>query len=70
MTNARPRCRIDFTDDLMVLLDAEGHGLDACRVDANHANAAEHRIDDWARSHKLDADAAKRELRQLVRAMR
>ncbi len=70
MTHARRTCRIDFTDDLMVLLDADGHGLDACRVSPDHADDACHRIDEWARKHPLNAATAKRMVRILVRAMR
>ncbi len=75
MTHTRHPYRIDFMDDLMVLLDAENHGIAAHRVDAHDAAGAASRIDEWARDasrygHTFDVAKAKRQLGQLVRAMR
>lgn len=75
MNHIRHPYRIDFMDDLMVLLDAENHGLAAHRVDARRAAEAASRIDEWARSawrygSTFDVAKAKRKLGRLVRAMR
>lgn len=63
------RCRIEFCDDLMHVLDEDGYGHDAHVVCRDGADAAEQKIDEWATAFSIDPEPAKRELRELVGQM-
>ena len=61
--------RIEFADDLMMVMDDENHGHDAHVVSPDGRAEAERKIDEWAGTFKFDVARAKRGLRYLVRQM-
>lgn len=63
------RYRIELADDLLHVLDENGHGHDAHVVRQDGADAAEQKIDEWAAEYGIDPAPAKRELRDLIRRM-
>jgi len=63
------RYRIEFADDLMMVLDEDGNGHDAHIMRRGANDKAERKIDEWAGEYRLDVRRAKRALRSLVRQM-
>jgi hypothetical protein len=55
--------RIEFDDDLMMVLDDENNGHDAFEVDADRPWDAVETLAEWGREYSLDACNALRELR-------
>jgi hypothetical protein len=65
------RYRIEFTDDLMQLLDENNHGHDAHIVTAGREGvyAAKMKINEWRTQYEFDSVKAKREVNRLVEKM-
>jgi len=61
---------IEFTDDLMTVLDEDGNGRDAHVVDPSRPWDAVEALVRWGREYDLDAVDALRELRQHLKACR
>jgi hypothetical protein len=61
--------RIEFADDLMMVMDDGNHGHDAHVVSPDGRDEAERKIDEWAGAFKFDVGRAKRAMRNLVRQM-
>ena len=58
------RYRIEFCDDLMMVMDDDGYGYDSHILEdgPNVRDDEDARIDQWADDYEFDVDAAKREL--------
>lgn len=65
------RYRIEFTDDLMHVLDEDGNGHDAQIVRPGRAGGCEakRQIDEWRTRYEFDSVKAKREVNRLVEKM-
>jgi hypothetical protein len=61
--------RIEFADGLMMLLDEDGNGHDACEIDVARPTAAHDALAGWIRNFDVDPDAID-ELEQYLAACR
>ncbi|MCI0493336.1 MAG: hypothetical protein L0Z07_10420 [Planctomycetes bacterium] len=60
--------RIEFVDDPMTVMDADGNGHDACVVDPRQPREAVNTLAHWAIPYKLDVFQALLKLRAYLRA--
>lgn len=60
--------RIEFADDLMMVLDDENNGHDAFEVEADRPWDAVEALAEWGREYSLDACQALKELRAYLGA--
>ena len=61
---------IEMVDDLMTLIDGDGHGCDAFVVDPAHPWDAVETLVRWGREYELDPVDALSELRRHLKACR
>lgn len=62
--------RSSLIDDLMMLVDGDGHGCDAYGIDATRAGNAVDALLAWAREYDLNEIDALGELRRYLKACR